>query len=144
MGIIIMFGAYLPDDILIVSSVIAVCLADTAIALLAGLVILPVLFLNHLTPDSGPSLIFQTLPLAFFTSIISLLEPEIVWLIENHHSSCNKVVALLGFICWALTFGTILSFSHAPHFSHLGFTFFQRIDFLTSDIWNSHNFWFRC
>ncbi|ARI66492.1 hypothetical protein [Coxiella burnetii] len=55
MGIIIMFGAYLPDDIPIVSSVIAVCLADTAIALLAGLVIFPVVFANHLTPDSlGP------------------------------------------------------------------------------------------
>ncbi|MGP3398056.1 sodium-dependent transporter [Coxiella burnetii] len=192
MGIIIMFGAYLPDDIPIVSSVIAVCLADTAIALLAGLVIFPVVFANHLTPDSGPSLIFQTLPLAFsqipfgnvfgalffllllfaaFTSTISLLEPAVAWLIENHHFSRNKAVALLGFICWVLSFGTILSFSHAPHFNHLGFTFFQGIDFLTSDImlplsglliavfsgwllpttliqktlgWNPHNFWFRC
>ncbi len=60
-----MFGTYLPDDIPIVSSVIAVCLADTAISLLAGLVIFPVEFANHFTPDSGPSLIFQILSLDF-------------------------------------------------------------------------------
>lgn len=155
MGIIIMFSAYLPEETPITTSVLAVCFADTAIALLSGLIIFPVVFTHHLQPASGPSLIFQTLPLAFgqmpygnligalffllllfaaFTSAISLLEPSVAWLMENHHLSRNKASILAGTICWILSLGTVASFSHGKHLHLLGITFFDVIDFITSGI----------
>lgn len=155
MGVIIMFSAYLPEKTPIMSSVIAVCFSDTAIALLAGLVIFPVVFANHLQPTSGPSLIFRTLPIAFghlpfgnivgalffllllfaaFTSAISLIEPTLHWLMENHNLSRIKAAISAGIVCWILSFGTIASFNHAAHVQIHGITFFKAIDFLTSAI----------
>ena len=40
-------------------------LLDTAIAILAGLVIFPIVFAHGLDPAEGPGLIFQTIPIAF-------------------------------------------------------------------------------
>ncbi len=155
MGIIIMFSAYLPKNIPIAGSVVAVCLMDTAVAVLSGLVIFPVVFANHLAPSAGPSLIFRTLPLAFghipygnfigalffllvlfaaFTSTISLLEPAVAWLMEKYKLSRIKAVGLAGIVCWMLSLGTIASFSHGEHFHIFGVTFFRAIDFMTSDV----------
>ncbi|MDG4870460.1 sodium-dependent transporter, partial [Guyparkeria sp. 1SP6A2] len=79
-------------------------LLDTAIALLAGLAIFPIVFANGLSAGEGPGLIFVTLPLAFgnmtggtilglmffllltfaaLTSAISLLEPVVETLEER-------------------------------------------------------------
>ena len=60
-----MFGAYLPKTISIAQSAVIIVAADTAVALLAGLVIFPMVFHNHLDVGAGTGLIFQTLPVAF-------------------------------------------------------------------------------
>ena len=44
---------------------IVTVLSDTAISLLAGLAVFPVVFAERLHPSSGPRLMFVTLPLAF-------------------------------------------------------------------------------
>ena len=54
-----MFGAYLPKDVSIGQSAIIIVLADTSVALLAGLVIFPMVFNNGLDPAGGAGLIFQ-------------------------------------------------------------------------------------
>ena len=59
------YGAYLPKTISITRSVLIVVTIDTGVALLAGLVIFPVVFQNGLDPAAGPGLIFQTLPVGF-------------------------------------------------------------------------------
>ena len=59
------FGSYLPAHVSIGRSAIMIVCADTLIALLAGLVIFPLVFENNLSPESGTGLIFNTLPLAF-------------------------------------------------------------------------------
>jgi NSS family neurotransmitter:Na+ symporter len=55
----------LPGSISISQSVLIIVIADTGVALLAGLVIFPAVFANGLDPAGGPGLIFQTLPVAF-------------------------------------------------------------------------------
>ncbi|MEW5011765.1 MAG: sodium-dependent transporter, partial [Cycloclasticus sp.] len=65
MGAIMVYGSYLPSKVSIGSTTLIIALADTAIALLAGLAIFPLVFANGLEPSSGPGLIFQTLPIAF-------------------------------------------------------------------------------
>ena len=59
------FGAYLPRDISIAKSATIIILADTGVALVAGLVIFPLVFRFGLDPAGGAGLIFMTLPQAF-------------------------------------------------------------------------------
>ncbi len=59
------FGAYLPKSVSIPRSVVIIVIADTLVALIAGLVIFPAVFSNGLDPAGGPGLIFKTLPVAF-------------------------------------------------------------------------------
>ncbi|MBC7184837.1 MAG: sodium-dependent transporter, partial [Marinobacter sp.] len=104
MAIMMAYGSYLGRDVSIGRTAVIVGITDTAVALLAGLAIFPVVFANSLEPGAGPGLIFQTLPLAFgqmpmgslfgtlffillvfaaWTSAISLLEPVVEWVEEK-------------------------------------------------------------
>ena len=65
MGGMMTYGAYLPRSISITQSVLIIVVADTMVALLAGLVIFPAVFNYGLNPAAGAGLIFQTLPVAF-------------------------------------------------------------------------------
>ncbi len=155
MGAVMAYGAYLPQEESIINTSIAVVSADTAIALLAGLVIFPIVFANGLDPAEGPGLVFQTLPLAlgqmpggslvgtlFFlllafaglTSAISLLEPVVAWLVETRGMRRGSAGLLAAFGVWLLGFFTVVSFNVAADFKFLRGTFFDNIDFLTSNI----------
>jgi NSS family neurotransmitter:Na+ symporter len=155
MGAIMAYGAYLPQDESIAVTGFAVVCGDTAIALLAGLVIFPIVFANGLDPAEGPGLIFQTLPLAFgqmpagsffgclffillcfaaLTSAISLMEPPVVWMVENLEVSRAAAVIRIGLIIWLLGFATVLSFSELSGFTFLNGTIFDNLDYLTSNI----------
>ena len=65
MGIMMAYGSYLGEDVNLISTARTVIILDTAIALLAGLAIFPIVFANGLSAGEGPGLIFVTLPLAF-------------------------------------------------------------------------------
>ena len=65
MGTIMVYGSYLPKDISIAGTSVAVALSDTMVALIAGMAIFPIVFANALIPGAGPSLIFETIPVAF-------------------------------------------------------------------------------
>ena len=115
MGGMMTFGAYLPREVSIPRSVILIVFADTIVALLAGLVIFPVVFNNGLDPAAGAGLIFQTLPVAFaampgghlfsilfflllsvagITSMVGLVECVTAWM-EDHHGFVRHRSALL-------------------------------------------------
>ncbi|VAW62052.1 Sodium-dependent transporter, SNF family, partial [hydrothermal vent metagenome] len=108
MGAIMVYGSYLPKEVSIAKATVTIALADTAVALMAGLVIFPIVFANKLEPGSGFGLIFETLPIAFgqmeagvligtlffvllvlaaLSSSISLIEPAVAWLVENRDMS---------------------------------------------------------
>ncbi|WP_028484097.1 sodium-dependent transporter [Thioalkalivibrio sp. ALE17] len=63
-GVLMMFGAYLPQEISIGGTAAGIAIADTLIALTAGLAIFPVVFAFDLDPTAGPALMFEALPLA--------------------------------------------------------------------------------
>ncbi|HJL92618.1 MAG TPA: sodium-dependent transporter, partial [Woeseiaceae bacterium] len=60
MGAIMAYGAYLPQETSITNATVSVVIADTGIAMLAGLVIFPLVFANGLNPGEGPDLVFKT------------------------------------------------------------------------------------
>ena len=155
MGAIMAFGAYLPEGTSITNTSFAVVAADTVMALLAGLAIFPIVFANGLAPDSGPGLIFQTLPLAFgnmggglvfgtlffvlltfaaWTSSIGLIEPAVAWSVETHGWSRKAAATTIGVLIWALGFATILSFNELSDFKILGRTMFENLDHLASNV----------
>ena len=155
MGAIMAYGAYLPEGTSITNTSFAVVIADTAMALLAGVVIFPIVFANSLDPASGPGLIFQTLPLAFgqmtggvlfgtlffllltfaaWTSAIGLIEPAVAWSVESHGRTRARSAVVIGGLIWALGFLTILSFNVLSDFKPLGRDLFGNLDHLTSNI----------
>ncbi len=155
MGVTITFSAYLPRNTPIISSAICIAIADTGFAILAGLIIFPVVFAYQVKASVGPSLIFQTLPIAFgrmpagsligslfflmlffaaFSSLIAVLEPAIGWMEETFGLGRVRSVIVVSVACWALSLGTIGSFSAKAHFQLFGITFFKALDFLTASI----------
>ncbi len=160
MGAIMIYGSYLPQDSSIAGTSFTIALADTAVALLAGLAIFPIVFANGLEPAQGPSLIFQTLPIAFgqmpggtfwgtlffvllvfaaWTSAISLIEPVVAWLTETRGLNRVSSATLVGSLTWLLGIVTILSFNRwAFSFNFLGVEkssgAFDILDILTSNI----------
>lgn len=58
----VVYGSYLKSDVDIVSSAKYVSFFDTLAALLAGLVIIPAVFAYGMEPNSGPGLLFITIP----------------------------------------------------------------------------------
>jgi NSS family neurotransmitter:Na+ symporter len=155
MGAVMAYGAYLPEETSITGSAAAVALADTTIAITAGLVIFPLVFANGLDIDAGPSLVFITLPLAFgqmtggtifgtlffvllsfaaWTSAISLLEPAVAWIVENYNRTRAQAAVLIGVAIWALGLGTVLSFNVLADVKFLRGTFYDNLDFLTINI----------
>lgn len=59
------FGSYMSRDNTITSEAVRICGLDTFVALMSGLIIFPACFTYGIQPDSGPSLIFVTLPNVF-------------------------------------------------------------------------------
>lgn len=157
MGAIMIYGAYIPEKTSITRSVSAIVIADTAIALLAGMAIFPLVFASNLEPGAGPGLVFQTLPIAFgqmpggtiigglffvllsfaaLSSSISLIEPAIGYLVESHNCSRAAATAVAGITCWLVGIGTVLSFNlwSGEDFQLFGKTFFDLLDYLTANI----------
>ena len=59
------FGSYMSKDNTLTSESIRICLLDTFVALMAGLIIFPACFSFDVEPSAGPPLIFETLPNIF-------------------------------------------------------------------------------
>ncbi len=155
MGAVMAYGAYLPEGTSIGSTSLVVVIADTGIALLAGIVIFPIVFNYGLDPAEGPGLVFHSLPLAlgqlpwsqllstfFFmlltfgawTSSIGLIEPTVAWLVERHQMTRPGAAWLVGGLIWALGLGSVLSFNALSDFTFFRGTIFDNLDYLASNI----------
>jgi len=155
MGAVMAYGAYLPEETSIPGAAGTVVVADSAIAILAGLIIFPIVFANGLDPAEGPGLVFNTLPVAFgempfgvfigtlffvllvfaaWTSALGLMEPAVAWLIENYYHTRTQAAVIVGLTIWAIGFGTVLSFNELAGFQFFRGTIYDNIDYITSNI----------
>ncbi|MGC1952392.1 MAG: sodium-dependent transporter [Gammaproteobacteria bacterium] len=154
-GILIAYGSYLPKDVSIARTATAICIADTAVALLAGLAIFPEVFASGLEASAGPGLIFQTLPIAFgrmpggtlfgtlffvllvvaaWTSSISLLEPAVEWMLEHRGIGRQTSAWMVGALVWAVGIVSVLSFNLWSDVLLFGRSVFESLDYLASNI----------
>jgi NSS family neurotransmitter:Na+ symporter len=162
MGAIMVYGSYMPERTSIARTSITIALLDTLVALLAGMAIFPIVFVNGLEPGAGPGLIFQTLPIAFghmdggvvfgtlffllvvfaaWTSGISLIEPAVAWLVENKGVTRVHAAMYAGIVTWFFGLLTVFSFNRWADFHPLSFipifkhaTVFDLLDYLTANI----------
>lgn len=72
MGCICTYASYYSRQTKLLSSAVQVSVVDTLVAILAGLMIFPAAFSVGVNPDSGPSLIFITLPNVFNEAFVSM------------------------------------------------------------------------
>lgn len=74
------YASYFSRQTNLIKSAGSIALIDTIIAILAGLMIFPAAFSVHVSPDSGPNLIFITLPNVFNQAFASV--PFVGWIIS--------------------------------------------------------------
>lgn len=155
MGAIMVYGSYLPQKASILKMTLSISAMDTIVAVLAGLAIFPLVFANGMSPGAGPSLIFESLPLAFghmpygtlfgglfflllvfaaLSSAIALVEPVVTWLVENFEIKRLNASIWVGVLIWLLGLFNVFSFNIGKDWTLAGMTVFQLLDYLTANI----------
>lgn len=159
MGILYTYGSYIKKDVDIEKSTGQVEIFDTAIAMLAGLMIIPAVFaFSGGDPDTlkaGPSLMFITIPkvfasmgfgtgagimffllvlLAALTSAISLAESGVSTFEDQLGWNRHKATLLMGAIIVLFGSASALGFGVLDFVSVLGMTILDFFDFLTNSL----------
>lgn len=155
MGVMLAYGSYLGDDVNLLGTARTVILLDTAIALLAGMTIFPIVFANGLSPGEGAGLIFVTLPVAFgnmvggtllglaffvlltfaaLTSAISLLEPTVELIVERTSLSRAAATLVGGIAAWALGLVALMSLNVWSTLLVFNMNIFDLLDATTAKI----------
>ena len=160
MGCICTYASYYSRHTKLVNSAVQIGLIDTFVAVLAGLIIFPAAFSVGVNPDSGPSLIFITLPnvfeqafagmpilgyvisLAFYlllsmaalTSLISLHEVSTAFFQEELHISRNRAAMIVTSCCILIGVVCSLSLIGWDALTIAGMSLFNVFDFVTGQI----------
>lgn len=160
MGCICTFASYFTRQTNLTRSAVQICAIDTIVAILAGMIIFPAAFSVGVNPDSGPSLIFITLPnvfqqafagapavgyvvaLAFYallalaalTSLISLHEVSTAFLNEECHITRKQSAWCVTVVCSVIAAVCSLSLGEWDCLSIAGMSLFDIFDFVTGQI----------
>lgn len=159
MGVLYTYGSYIDKSIDIEKSTMQIEVFDTAIALLAGLMIIPAVFSfsggDMATLQAGPSLTFITLPkifasmgvgtlvgIAFFlmflfaalTSAISLLETSVSTLEDEFHWKRSKCCVFMGCVMLIIGLASSLGYGAWASVKILGMQLLDFFDFLTNSV----------
>ncbi|HPD96534.1 MAG: sodium-dependent transporter [Bacteroidales bacterium] len=155
MGALITYGSYIGKNENLAKTAVSVSIADTFIALLAGVVIFPAVFAFNIEPTAGPSLVFITLPeifshipfgnifsLIFFillavaalTSTVSVLEVVVAYFSEELRMTRVKATIIASVAISVLGVLASLSFGVLSGYKVGGKIFFDVLDFLASNI----------
>ncbi|HSV97209.1 MAG TPA: sodium-dependent transporter [Spirochaetota bacterium] len=154
MGAMITYGSYLSRKEKVLGSSLQIVAFDTLAALLSGLAIFPALFAVGMTPEMGPGLTFNILPVVFskmsygtvfaafffillfiaaLTSAISLVEVVVAYATDEKGWSRKKAVLIFGTAIFILGIPAALSFGVLAEFRpFFGNTYFDFMDKLTT------------
>lgn len=160
MGCICTYASYYSRHTKLLNSAVQIGVIDTCVAILAGLMIFPAAFSVGVSPDSGPSLIFITLPnvfeqafasmpmlgyvisLAFYlllsvaalTSLISLHEVSTAFFQEELHISRSHAAMIVTGGCSLIGAICSLSLGDWSFLKVAGVNLFDVFDFVTGQI----------
>lgn len=160
MGIIITYSSYVQKEENLLATGFGTATADLLFAMLAGMAIMPAVFASGIAPESGPGLIFDTLPFIFssmalkmpvltsivailffltvlfaaVTSAVSLLEVGVAYLSEEFKMSRRKAGILVFIFAWILGVICSLSFGPLADVQIFGLGLFDLLDKFCSNI----------
>jgi NSS family neurotransmitter:Na+ symporter len=155
LGAMITYGSYLQRHQPMGSAALQIAALDTMAAVLAGCIVFPAVSFAGLDPASGPSLAFVTLPTVFaempagrlfgvvffvllaiaaLTSAISLLEPVVAFLVDEHGFRRRPATLLVAVGAFLLGVPSSLSQGAMPELAAFGMSFLDLIDFLTASL----------
>lgn len=131
-GAIAIFGSYIDKKRRLLGETISVCTLDTVVAIMSGLIIFPACFAFGVNPESGPGLVFITLPSIFnemwmgqlwgclffifmsfaaLSTIIAVFENIISFGMDLFHWSRKKAVVINLVIIFVLSLPCALGFN---------------------------------
>ena len=158
MGCLMTYASYFSDKVNIVKDSFSVAFIDSCVAILAGVIIFPAAMSVGVSPDTGPSLVFITLPnvfqqafgatpwlcygvtvlfylllvMAALTSTISMLEITTAFVSEKFGLSRRKSAVSLGIVTCLAGFACSMSFGEWSSVTVFGLGFFDLFDFFVA------------
>ena len=154
-GTILTYASYVDKKENIMFQSTATAVSDLMFALIAGVAIMPAVFAFGLNPQSGPGLVFETLPYVFsqmpaggivaivffvallvaaLTSSISMLEVAVAYLVEEKKFSRTGACTVLFVLCWTVGALCSLSFGPLADLKIAGRSIFDFFDNLSSNV----------
>ena len=154
-GIMLTYASYMNKSDSIGKSSLLIATSDLLFALIASCAIMPAVFAFGLSPEAGPSLLFEVLPFIFsqmplggvvallffvallvaaLTSSISILEVGVAYLVEEKHYSRRKASLVIFAGTWLLGVLCSLSFGPLSDVRIFGDILFDFLDKFTSNI----------
>lgn len=154
-GAMVTYGSYINRKEDLGYTALLVVVADTLVALLAGIAIFPAVFSFGVEPGAGPGLVFVTLPnlfaripggfffcilffmlltVAALTSSISMLEVGVAYISEDLHTSRVKAALLVSSLISAIGIFCSLSFGPLKAVTLFGKSIFDLADFSVSNL----------
>lgn len=155
LGCMMTYASYFNSRTKLGRTAITTAALDSLVAILAGVIIFPAVFSFGISPQAGPTLVFEVLPfiftqlpggaiwstlfflllfLASITSTVSLSEISITFFCEEKKMTRRKatiissLIGLVGGLLCALSFGPL------SQFTIFGLTFFNLFDYASSNI----------
>lgn len=154
-GTMVTYGSYLKKNTNIITTCIPIVLIDLLVSIFSAIAVFTIVFSVGIEPDSGPGLLFNTLPwvfsqlpggyflaIAFFllvalaaiTSEISAMEPTIAYLRDERGWGRHASVWACGLGAFLLGVPSALSYSLFNNITLFNFNILDFMDFLCSSI----------
>ncbi len=154
-GTIMTYASYVDKKENIMFQSTATAVSDLMFAMIAGVAIMPAVFAFGLDPQSGPGIVFETLPYVFgqmpggsviailffvallvaaLTSSISMLEVAVAYLVEEKKISRRWACVILFVVCWLVGALCSLSFGPLSDIQISGRNLFDFFDNLSSNV----------
>ncbi|MDE7387552.1 MAG: sodium-dependent transporter [Muribaculaceae bacterium] len=155
LGCMMTYASYFSSRNNLACTAVTTAVLDSLVAILAGVIIFPAVFSFGLSPEAGPTLVFEVLPyifnqlpvgqlwstlfflllfLASITSTVSMSEISITYFCEERRYSrrratlVSSAISLVGGLLCALSFGPL------SHLTICSLTIFNLFDYVTSNI----------
>ncbi|MDE5875210.1 MAG: sodium-dependent transporter, partial [Muribaculaceae bacterium] len=155
LGCMMTYGSYFSKETRLGRTAVITAMLDSSVAILAGVIIFPAVFTFGMSPEAGPTLVFEVLPniftrlpggmvwstlfflllfLASLTSTVSMSEISISFFCEEKRMSRKKATLLSAAISLGGGLLCALSFGPLSDITIFGRNFFNLFDYLSSNI----------